>query len=424
MVAAWLTRLFSRPATLPRLNPLSLTLLLSVLALVGLGAYLQLNPAEASRSLNVSVDQSVATVGQNEATATKAQLQIEATPTAGSIKAETKEATVPVKTPLLVTPTAERASRAPTSTPAATPTPNPLTATPSPTPTITATSTTTSEAKVAAKPANVVFVQSNGQSHELTLVTSAGRLIKNLHPHAAAPAWSPSGTKIAFYGEVAISSMGGIYQQGSGIWLIDPWQNKEPTLLLKIDNIDSITWSPDGTKLALEIKPPDEGNFVVVIDANSGQEISRFPGEHPSWTPDGQKLTIKACYPDCGLWLANFDGRDATQISFDGTDSYPVWSPTGRNLVFSSFNRDNDWEIYRLEMNGNQPAGVPQRLTQRPGVDTTPAFSPDGQEIFLRTNAFGGWRITAMGLDGSNEYLVKEGVGESDSWGLARPAVH
>jgi non-specific protein-tyrosine kinase len=414
----WLTRLSSRPVILPRVGPFAITLFLSVVALVGFGAYLQLNPAEASLSVTVSSTQKATTLGQPDTTADQTQLQ--ATQTVDAIRVETEEATVPVKTSPSVTPAPAGASQTPKSTPTATPTPYSPTATPTPTTTPTTAPVTT----VASEPASVVFVQSSGQSHELTLVASDGRLIKNLHPHAAAPAWSPDAAKIAFYGELSISGMGGIYQQGSGVWLIDPWQNKEPSLLVKVDYIDSLAWSPDGTKLALEVKPPAENSFVVVIDAKNGQEISRFPGEQPGWTPDSQKLTIKACYPECGLWLVNFDGRDGAQITLDGTDSFPVWSPTGQYLVFSSFNRDNDWEIYRLKMNGNQPAGEPQRLTQRPGVDTTPVFGPDGRELFLRTNAYGGWRITAMGLEGGNERLVKEGVGESDSWGLARPSVH
>ena len=60
-------------------------------------------------------------------------------------------------------------------------------------------------------------------------------------------------------------------------------------------------------------------------------------------------------------------------------------------------------------------------LTDRGGSDTTPVFSPDGLEIYFRTDAFGGWRIMAMAVDGSNERLVQDDVGESDDWG-AGPA--
>jgi Tol biopolymer transport system component len=89
-------------------------------------------------------------------------------------------------------------------------------------------------------------------------------------------------------------------------------------------------------------------------------------------------------------------------------------------VVFTSRARTGDWEIYRLELS----AGEIVRLTNRPGTDTTPAFSPDGLEIYLRTDTTGqGWLITALSVDGLNERIVVDDVGPSDDWGLARPAV-
>ena len=70
------------------------------------------------------------------------------------------------------------------------------------------------------------------------------------------------------------------------------------------------------------------------------------------------------------------------------------------------------------------PDGDPERLTFRPGTDTTPVFSPDGLEIYFRTDTSGSWQVRAMAIDGSHERIVKEDVGPSDDWGLARPAVH
>jgi hypothetical protein len=69
------------------------------------------------------------------------------------------------------------------------------------------------------------------------------------------------------------------------------------------------------------------------------------------------------------------------------------------------------------------PDGEPERLTNRPASDVTPVFGRDGR-IYLRTDYYGGWRITAINLDGTGEETVVEGVGSSDDWGLARPAVY
>ncbi len=318
----------------------------------------------------------------------------------------------------------------PTDTPTNTPT---FTPNPTDTPTITPTPTSTvtpNSAPIPPPPTElVVYVQSNGQTHSLGIVTSTGSPVDDdFHRHAAAPAWAPDRTEIAFFGKPGINELGGVFTAGEGVWIIDA-EREIPRQLLSTDHVKNIAWSPDGAKLAFEFGPPDRTHEIIVISSIDGEQISGFlGGEQPAWSPDNEKLVIKNCPPepeeDCGLWLVNVNGSDGLQITSDSTDSYPTWSPDGRYLVFSSKNRDDDWEIYRLRMVGDTPQGQPQRLTDREGVDTTPVFSPDDREIYIRTNAFGGWRITAIRVDGSSERLVKEGVGPSDDWGLARPAVH
>jgi len=272
-----------------------------------------------------------------------------------------------------------------------------------------------------AKSGRVVYVQSNGAGHFLGLVSTNGDILNsNLHQFAAAPAWSPNGVQVAFFGEPAISQLKGNYSAGSGLWLLDaddPVQN--PAWRLKAeDHIKTIAWSPDGTKIAYEIDVPGAIPTIVVVGAQDGAELHRFPGAQPAWSPNSQYLVIKTCAPDCGLWRVNFDGGNAQQLTFDASDSYPSWSVDDQ-LAFCT-SRDGNWEIYTLNLSHNELS----RVTNRPSTDITPVFSPDGREIYLRTDHYGGWRVTAIGLDGNNERTVKEGVGESTDWGPARPAIY
>lgn len=268
----------------------------------------------------------------------------------------------------------------------------------------------------------VAYVQSNGQTHDLNLSSAQGGAVISLHPSAAAPAWSPSGKKLAFFGEAGISNLGGIYSQGNGIWVIDilDRQAQNPVQLVAQDHVRNITWSPDSTKLAFEVGLPNIPHEVIVVDAQDGRPISRFPGEQPAWSPDSQKIVVKGCHPDCGLWLFNFDGSGGSQITFGDTDSYPYFSPTGEYLAFTSQRQSEDWEIYLLRLADNELI----RLTHRPGSDITPVFDRCGQNLYLRTDYAGSWWLTVMKLDGSGERKVLEGVGPSDDWGLARPAVY
>jgi tetratricopeptide (TPR) repeat protein len=300
---------------------------------------------------------------------------------------------------VVATPTAEAATA--TSLPTETPIPLP---TPTPTP----------------RPVTLVYVQSNEASHQLGIVSSEGNVVNaDLHRWAAAPAWSGDGQRVAFYGEQGISQLGGIYAQGSGIWLVEV-ESGDLELLFAIDHIRNMAWSPDGTRLAFEVGPPgDITHQIYVIEASSGRELSRFAGEQPAWSPNGLELVIKSCLPECGLWRVGLDGGGGRLISRDSTDSYPTWSPKGKYIAFTSRARTGDWELYRLELSTEELV----RLTDRPGSDTTPVFSPDGLEIYYRTDGLGGWSIRAMAVDGSNDHLVLAEVGFSTDWGLARPAV-
>ncbi|MBE7550436.1 MAG: PD40 domain-containing protein [Anaerolineales bacterium] len=272
------------------------------------------------------------------------------------------------------------------------------------------------------RPAQVAYVQSSGQTHDLSLESSDNQVLNlDFHVWAAAPAWSPDGQRLAFFGEGGISELGGAYSQGSGVWVVDlsGVQARNPRQLVALDHVKNMAWSPDGTKLAFEVGPPGIPHEIRVIKPSDGQEISRFIGEQPAWTPDSQQLVIKSCAPQCGLWQVNLNGRPTQRLTSGDSDSFPAWSPTGEYLAFSS-QRDGDWEIYLL----HGADGEVQRLTWRRGTDTTPVFGPCGQDLYLRTDVYGSWWVTVMKLDGSDERKIQEGVGPSDDWGLARPAVY
>jgi Tol biopolymer transport system component len=216
-----------------------------------------------------------------------------------------------------------------------------------------------------------------------------------------------------------LSELGGIYTQGSGLWLFTP-KTGQLQFFYGLDHVRNMDWSPDGLKLAIEVGPDNQTHQILVLDTRDGQEISRFPGEQPAWNPTSQELVIKSCNPECGLWKVGFDGFGGKLLTRDSTDSYPNWSLDGRYIVFSSRFRTSDWEIYRLRV----ADGEIVRLTNRPGSDTTPVFSSDGLEIYLRTDAFGDWQIRAMSLDGRNERVIKDNLGTGGDWGVVRPAVY
>jgi Tol biopolymer transport system component len=288
----------------------------------------------------------------------------------------------------------------------------------------------------------IVYVQSNRQNHDLGIKRANQVIIRE---NAAAPAWSPSGEQIAFFGEAP--------EYNTGIWVMTE-RGQNPTQLFPArqapaldqnvkDHIKNIAWSPDGTKLAFEVDTPSDQPMVWVINAAVGTRISDpFPGRQPAWSPEGQGLAINTCFRnDCGLWRVDFLGGSQIRLTDNSSDSYPVWSPLGY-LAFSRQSGNGGWELYQLRLPNSLNSldeqwldeHPPQQLTFLNSTSTTPVFNSSGQRIFFRTDARGGsdnWDILAIDLadDGAGpgdvqRIPIQEGIGPSDDAGLARPAVY
>jgi TolB protein len=112
----------------------------------------------------------------------------------------------------------------------------------------------------------------------------------------------------------------------------------------------------------------------------------------PSWSPDGQEIffcSYRAGFP--ALYAVNPGSGSVRKLTSHGTlNVTPAAGPGG--LLAATLNKDNDQEIYLLDRQGN----IKQRLTQSPGIDISPTFSPDGQQLAFVSNRGGNPQIYAM----------------------------
>ena len=88
------------------------------------------------------------------------------------------------------------------------------------------------------------------------------------------------------------------------------------------------------------------------------------------------------------LWVANLDGTQPRRLTVDeGVESYPAFSPDGKLIAFSA-EYDGNIDVYTVPVEG----GVPNRLTWHPGFDGVRGFTPDGEKVLFvsQRNVFTG----------------------------------
>ncbi|HOF82916.1 MAG TPA: PDZ domain-containing protein [Candidatus Aminicenantes bacterium] len=79
------------------------------------------------------------------------------------------------------------------------------------------------------------------------------------------------------------------------------------------------------------------------------------------------------------LWAADLDGKNVRRLTSDlGIESNPAFSPDGGLIAFSA-QYDGNTDVYIVPAAG----GVPRRLTWHPGADIVQGFTPDGKAVLF-----------------------------------------
>jgi Tol biopolymer transport system component/DNA-binding winged helix-turn-helix (wHTH) protein len=218
----------------------------------------------------------------------------------------------------------------------------------------------------------------------------------------------------------------------------------------------SLRWSSDGKFLFTSAKQkPDSPLAITRIEVESGEQqiITSPPGEtsndlHPAVSPDGRTVAFLRTtgFSVRDIWtLPLSDGAQPRRLTTDGVDAGPpVWTPEGRELIFSS-NRGGRRELWRVSASGSgkperitgvgenartidisprqdrliyeqshgssslwkiplqsRVAGEPQRVTATTRADTFPHYSPNQKKIAFQSDRSGVPEIWVCDADGSN----------------------
>src|SRR6056297_744745 len=189
---------------------------------------------------------------------------------------------------------------------------------------------------------------------------------------AGNPQWTPDGNYLTFSASRNDSK--------TQVWKLDMRGGEAQQVTDIEQGINGFEWSPGGDRLLLMIrdKEEDEGDDPKphVIDR------LQFKRDYVGYL-DRRRVHIYTYTPG---------DSTATQLAFGDYDhSSAVWSPDGSKIAFVSNrteepdgNQNDDIWIVDAEI-GEEEGGLIQ-VTQNPGSDSSPAWSPDGREIAYRTS--------------------------------------
>jgi TolB protein len=154
---------------------------------------------------------------------------------------------------------------------------------------------------------------------------------------------------------------------------------------LKNNQVSKLTSS-----YGIEVSPsvsPDSRSIAFVSDKGGspqiytmrkdGSDIKRitFEGSYntsPSWSPKGDKIAFSGRRGTNQIFIVNPDGTGLTQLTSQGNNEDPSFSPDGRYIVFSS-DRDGIKGIYIMRANGESQ----KRITPKNLRSYGPRWSPN-----------------------------------------------
>lgn len=119
----------------------------------------------------------------------------------------------------------------------------------------------------------------------------------------------------------------------------------------------------------------------------------------PHLDPTGQWLVYASTQhrKTSDLYLKRVEGSAVTQLTNDpGNDVMPVFSPDGKRIAFAS-DRSGNWDIYVMDVAGGQPVQVTNDATD----DIHPSFSPDGKQLVYCSHGAqsGQWELVVVDID-------------------------
>jgi eukaryotic-like serine/threonine-protein kinase len=157
-----------------------------------------------------------------------------------------------------------------------------------------------------------------------------------------------------------------------------------------MDGRDEAMWtfvSRDGRLLLFNGTATGNRNLWLthLNDGTPPRQVTTLPNDvvsHSSLSPNGSRVAFAATTTgNSDIWTQHVDGSDLRQLTNDeAADSWPVWSPDGQSLVFTS-DRENRRETWRIPAAGGRAERVIDGSFRGDWI-----VDRDGRELIVTSN--------------------------------------
>lgn len=185
----------------------------------------------------------------------------------------------------------------------------------------------------------------------------------------SSPAWSPDGSQIAF-----MSSQNGDPE----IYVADANGAKLHRITFAAGVSTSPTWNPKTGRQMVFVSDRG-GSPVLYLSDSDGANVQKLDLPDmgyvidPAWSPNGQLLSFSWRRPsgNYDIYVMDIVSRQLVELTKDeARNERPSWAPDGRHIVFES-TRTGTREIWSMLADGSQP----HQLTFQ-GENESPNWSP------------------------------------------------
>src|SRR5262245_17213254 len=144
---------------------------------------------------------------------------------------------------------------------------------------------------------------------------------------------------------------------------------------------------------------------LVWVDRRGNEQplnVPPRPYAYPRISPDGTRLALDVRDQDQDIWIWEFQRQTLTRLTIDpALDAYPVWAPDAKRLVWTSQREGGLLHMYWQSADGT---GMVERLTDSSNNERPTSFTPDGKTIlFAQVSGRTQQDIVTLTLDGARQ---------------------